>query len=125
LVSQAHTVVDPQNGEKLVTLEDASRAHSLLVIESRAVALAIERLLKAAETRRFADRKAATDQVEIVLRGRAVYYSQPAAVGLAPMASRGSCPQLEPSQARLRAPPSIGRSMETRTKRAPVAYANA
>jgi len=37
------------------------------------VVLAIERLLKAAETGAFQDRKAATDQVEIVLRARAVY----------------------------------------------------
>jgi hypothetical protein len=39
------------------------------VTESRAVALAIERLLKAAETGTFADRKAATDQVAIRAQG--------------------------------------------------------
>ncbi len=65
-----------KSGDKLVTLADA-RALMIRYFEtvthSAAVALAIERLLKAAETGAFADRKAATDQVAIVLRARAVY----------------------------------------------------
>jgi hypothetical protein len=43
------------------------------VIERGSVARAIEMVLKAAESGAFDDRKAATDQVAIVLRGRAVY----------------------------------------------------
>jgi hypothetical protein len=65
-----------KDGAKLVTLADARVVmirYFETVIESRAVALAIERPLKAAETGSFADRKAATDQVAIVLRARAVY----------------------------------------------------
>jgi hypothetical protein len=65
-----------KSGDKLVTLADARACmirYFSTVIESRAVALAIERLLKAAETGTFTDRKAATDQVAIVLRARAVY----------------------------------------------------
>jgi hypothetical protein len=42
------------------------------VTESLAVALAIELLLKAADTGTFANRNAATDQVAILLRWRAV-----------------------------------------------------
>jgi hypothetical protein len=65
-----------QDGTKLVTLADGRTVlirYFSTVIEDRAVALAIERLLKAAKTGAFADRKAATDQVAIVLRARAVY----------------------------------------------------
>jgi hypothetical protein len=43
------------------------------VISSHAVARAIELLLAAAESGAFADRKAATDQLAIVLKWRAVY----------------------------------------------------
>ena len=63
-------------GHKLVTLADARACviqYFATATESRAVAFSIELLLKAAETGRFADRKAATDQVAIVLRARGVY----------------------------------------------------
>jgi hypothetical protein len=43
------------------------------MLDSALVSRANERLTKAAETGRYRDRKAATEQVAIVLRGRAVY----------------------------------------------------
>jgi hypothetical protein len=65
-----------KTGDKLITLADARAAlirYFETVTQSAAVALAIEFVMRAAETGTFADRKAATDQVEIVLRWRAVY----------------------------------------------------
>ncbi len=65
-----------KDGTKLVTLGDARAAllrYFESVTSSRAVAHAIELLLAAAESRTFEDRKAATDQLAIVLRARAVY----------------------------------------------------
>jgi hypothetical protein len=65
-----------KDGTKLVTLADARAApirYFESVTSSRGVALAIELLLAAAESGTFADRKAATDQLAIVLRARAVY----------------------------------------------------
>jgi hypothetical protein len=62
-----------QDGAKLVTLADA---REILVkcfetlAQSAPVALAMERVMTAAETGTFADRKAATDQVALVLRRR-------------------------------------------------------
>ncbi len=63
-----------KSGDELVTLSDARvvmTLYSEIGVESVSVALAIKRLLKAAETRGFEDRKAATDQVAIVLRLKA------------------------------------------------------
>jgi hypothetical protein len=68
-----------KNGDKIVSLADARAIvirHFRPMTEGRSVALAIEGLLKAAETGAFADRKAATDQVVIVLRARAIYGAQ-------------------------------------------------
>jgi hypothetical protein len=65
-----------KDGTVLVTLADARVAvirYFETVIESASVARAIERLKKAAATGTRQDRKSATDQVAIVLRGRAVY----------------------------------------------------
>jgi hypothetical protein len=64
------------NGEKLVTLEDARRvvlAYLTTEVEHFDLANAMRFLLIAAETGRVADRKAATEQVAIVLRERGVY----------------------------------------------------
>jgi 4'-phosphopantetheinyl transferase EntD len=65
-----------KDGTKLVTLADARAVmirYFETVTHSVAIALAIELVMKAAETGAFQDRKAATDQVAIVLRWRAVY----------------------------------------------------
>ncbi len=64
-----------KSGDELVTLSDARvvmTLYSEIGVESVSVALAIKRLLKAAETRGFEDRKAATDQVAIVLRTQGI-----------------------------------------------------
>jgi hypothetical protein len=65
-----------KNGDKIVTLADARAVmirYFKPVMESQSVGIAMERLLQAAETGAFADCNEATDQVEIVLRARAVY----------------------------------------------------
>ena len=65
-----------QNGDKLVTLEDAGRAvveQMAIEIQNWALAHALQQLIAAAKTGSYADRRAATDQVAIVLRGRSVY----------------------------------------------------
>jgi hypothetical protein len=62
-----------KNGDKLVTLEDARRvvlAHLTTEVKDFDLANAMRVLLIAAETGSVADRKAATDQVAIVLRAR-------------------------------------------------------
>jgi hypothetical protein len=64
-----------KNGDTLVTLEDARRlvlAHLVTEVEDHALSNAMRLLLIAAETGAYADRKAATDQVAIVLRWRNV-----------------------------------------------------
>jgi hypothetical protein len=64
------------NGDKLVTLEDARRvvlAYLINEVEHFDLANAMRFLLTAAETGRVADRKAATEEVAIVLRARGVY----------------------------------------------------
>jgi len=64
-----------KDGTKLVTLEDARRAalaHLVTEIEDFDLTGAMQLLLTAAETGSVADRKAATDQVAITLRARAV-----------------------------------------------------
>jgi hypothetical protein len=64
------------NGEELVTLEDARRvvlAYLTTEVEHFDLANAMRFLLIAAETGRVPDRKAATEQVAIVLRARGVY----------------------------------------------------
>jgi hypothetical protein len=63
-----------KSGDELVTLADARVVMGLYAeigIEPATVALAIKRLWKAAETRTFQDRRAATEQVAIVLGARA------------------------------------------------------
>jgi hypothetical protein len=65
-----------KDGTKLVTLADARAIlieHFASVSQSDSVARAIELTLKAADSGAFEDRKAATDQVAIVLRGRRLY----------------------------------------------------
>jgi hypothetical protein len=65
-----------KDGTKLVTLGDARAVllkYLTTEIEDPAVGQAIRLLLAAAKTGSLADRKAATDQVEILLRWRAVY----------------------------------------------------
>jgi hypothetical protein len=68
-----------KDGTKLVTLADARgclirlRAVTFPRGLSRGTDRAIELLMKAAETAAFADRKAATDQVALVLRWRGLY----------------------------------------------------
>ena len=65
-----------KNGDVLVTLEDARRlmlAHLVTEVEDHALSNAMRLLLKAAETGSSADRKAATDQVALVLRWRAEF----------------------------------------------------
>jgi hypothetical protein len=61
-----------EDGTKLVTLADARGAMLIRFFErvngSADVGLTIERLLTAAETGSLADREAATDQVDFVLR---------------------------------------------------------
>jgi hypothetical protein len=63
-----------KSGDKLVTLADARdcliKYFETVVQNNAALARAIELLFKAAETGSFVDRKAATDQIAIVLRGR-------------------------------------------------------
>jgi hypothetical protein len=63
-----------KTGDKLVTLADARRvvlAHLTTEVEDLALTHAMRLLWTAAETGSFAHRKAATDQVAIVLRRRA------------------------------------------------------
>ena len=63
-----------KDGTKLATLADAREIlieYFETMAQSASVALAMERVLIAAETGSFADRKAATDQVAIVLKLRA------------------------------------------------------
>jgi hypothetical protein len=65
-----------KNGDTLVTLADARRvvlAHLMTEVEDSALAHAMRLLLAAAETGTLADRKAATDQVGLVLRWRGIY----------------------------------------------------
>ena len=57
-------------------LEDARRvvlAEMMIEVEDHALSSAIRLLLKAAQTGSSADREAATEQVENVIRWRAVY----------------------------------------------------
>ena len=59
-----------KNGDTLVTLADARRlvlAHLMTEVDDSALSNALRLLLAAAETGTLADRKAATDQVELVL----------------------------------------------------------
>ena len=63
-----------KNGDTLVTLADARRvvlAHLLTEVDDSTLTHAMRLLLTAAETGTLADRKAATDQVGLVLRQRA------------------------------------------------------
>jgi hypothetical protein len=65
-----------KSGQKLVTLSDARDClieHFETVVESATLARALQSLFKAAETGSFPDRKAATDQIAVVLKSRAVY----------------------------------------------------
>ena len=65
-----------KKGNALVTLADARRvvlAHMATDVEDFALIHALRLLLVAADTGSLADRKAATEQVAIVLRARAVY----------------------------------------------------
>jgi hypothetical protein len=65
-----------KNGDTLVTLADGRRvvlAHLMTEVEDSALAHAMRLLLTAAETGSAGDRKAATEQVEIVLRWRDLY----------------------------------------------------
>jgi hypothetical protein len=65
-----------QNGKKLVTLDDARRevlAHMVTEVDDFELTRAMQLLLAAAETGRSADRKAATDQVAIVLQAAGSY----------------------------------------------------
>jgi hypothetical protein len=65
-----------KSGDKLVTLADARRvvlAHLMTDFEDFDLTRAMQLLLTAAETGKVADRRAATEQVETVLRGRAFF----------------------------------------------------
>jgi hypothetical protein len=65
-----------KDGTKLVTLADARdvlRNHLATEVENIELGQTLRLLLTAAKTDSLADRTAATDQVEIVLRWRAVY----------------------------------------------------
>jgi hypothetical protein len=62
-----------KTGRRLVTLSDARAcliAHFDKVVRSAPIAHAIELLFRAAETNGLTDRRAATAQLEIVLRSR-------------------------------------------------------
>ena len=62
-----------KDGSKLITLADARTVlikHSDAVIQDAALGRAILLLLEAAASGRFSDRKAATDQIAIVLARR-------------------------------------------------------
>jgi hypothetical protein len=76
LVREAHARLTLRNGKKLVTLEDVRRVlltHLVMEVEHHALGNAMRLLLIAAETGISADRKAATDQVALVLRSRAAH----------------------------------------------------
>jgi hypothetical protein len=65
-----------KNGDTLVTLADARRvvlAHLMIEVDDSALTHAMRLLLAAAETGTLADRKAATDQVVLVLKWRGIY----------------------------------------------------
>ena len=65
-----------KDGQMLVTLEDARRvvlAQMTIEVQDWALSNALRLLLAAAQTGSSADREAATEQVENLIRWRAVY----------------------------------------------------